>query len=82
MRTTAVWQSVMFAASQKPRSLWAFSTTSCGSALMGGPSSAVTAGLPLAITFSRVLPLFIETSKDRTFSATEVTEDTEKIDAS
>jgi hypothetical protein len=32
---------------------------------MGGPSSAVTAGLPLAMTFSRLLPLFIiSTSKD------------------
>jgi len=43
MRTTAVWQSVMLAASQSLEevALW---TTSLGSADMGGPSSAVTAG--------------------------------------
>ncbi len=63
MRTTAVWQSVMFAASQKPFSCCAFFMTSWGSALMGGPSSAVTAGLPLASTFSSVLPLFIRSSR-------------------
>ena len=43
----------------KPLRSCAFFLTSCPSALMGGPSYCVTAGFPLAMTFSRLLPLFI-----------------------
>jgi len=59
IRTMAVWQSVMLTASTFPFNNRAFFLTTSGSLFFGGPSSPVTAKLPLASTRSRWLPDFI-----------------------
>ena len=56
MRTTAVWQSVMFTASTLPLRCWALPLMASPSALAGGPSSPVTAKCPARRMVSRRLP--------------------------
>ncbi len=56
IRTMAVWLSVMLAASTTPLSSRALRRMTSGSALWGGPISAVTTKWPARRSFSRLLP--------------------------